>query len=221
MIVEGINTFDIAVNKAKQYFPNLTIKYKDESFLMKVLDKLTFFNASFMAYSTTIGSTIYFPSRHLIDLSPQASNTRLMHELSHMYNSKKKTGIIFSILYLFPQILALLSVPVFFIFGLFKALLCLLFLLPLPSYTRMMEEKQAYIISLYSMHKLNKHGFSINLDTEKDRFIEDFSGPTYYFMWYLPGLKASMDADLEQIKLDGKPTYDAALYSMVDSILEG
>ena len=100
---------------AQQYFPNLKIKYKDESLFMKILGSLLFFNKSFMAtYTTTIGSTIYFPSKKFVEERYYSSILILLHELVHVQDGIKFNPIIFAMLYLSPQIFGLLSVPLFF-----------------------------------------------------------------------------------------------------------
>ena len=53
------------IQAAKKYYPELKVEFKDESKFMKFLGVLLFFNKEFMSnYSTTIGNTVYFPSRH-------------------------------------------------------------------------------------------------------------------------------------------------------------
>lgn len=213
--------FTDVVARSQEKFPALIIKYKDESPLMQFLGKLAFFNKQFMSYTTTLGSTVYFPSRNKIRMSPVGSTIILLHELSHIFNAQK-TKKLNLILYIFPQALALLGIPVFFLFGLFPALLCLLFLLPIPSYFRMEEEKQAYIISLYVIHKLNKiNGYNINLTSQRDSFLEEFGSSSYYYMWPIPGLKGSFDEAIAKIEAGGQPTYDSKLYALIDNILEG
>ncbi len=213
--------FNDVVARAQEKFPSLTIKYKDESLFMKILSKLAFFNKDFMTYTTTVGSTVYFSSATRVKLTPVGSTITLMHELSHIYNMLK-TKKLNLVLYTLPQTLALLAIPMFFLFGLIPALLCLLFLLPIPSYSRMQEEKQAYIMSLYVMNKLNvRNGYNINLYTQKTSFVKEFTGSSYYFMWPFPGIQTSFDDALTEIRLGRKPIYDPSLYALIDNILEG
>lgn len=212
--------FNDIVSRAQVQFPQLTIKYKDQSSLMKILAKILFFN-DFMNYTTSLGNTIYLPSEAKVKISPVSSAVVFMHELSHIYDSKS-LGLTSNLAYLFPQILALLSIPVFFILGFFPALICLLFLLPLPAYFRMQKEKQAYTVSLYVMNKMNhNNGFNINLDTYKETFISEFSSGSYYFMWPFPGIRAAFEDALGKIQNGEKPTYSSELYEMIDKVLEG
>lgn len=213
-------TFDDSVIRAQKYFPSLQIKYKDESPIMKLISKLVFFNDKFSNYATTLGQTIYISSKHRAQTQPEVSIATLCHELSHMYSSKKKTAIIYSLSYLFPQVLVFAAIPVFFFFSLFKSLLCLLFLLPLPSPTRTTEEKQAYTISLYAEHKMNIiRNTQFDLDEKRDEIIAEFKGPSYYFMWWLPGVDNFFVGITSKIKAGDKPEYDQELYAMVDDVI--
>lgn len=71
--------------------PSLKIRYKDESFLMKLLSLLIYpFNQRFSdGYVTTLGSTVYFPSR--LDVSRDWKNAAevLAHEGVHVYDNEK------------------------------------------------------------------------------------------------------------------------------------
>lgn len=219
-----MESFNQVVSRAQGFFPSFNVKYKDESLLMKLLSYLLFFNKRFNLFTTTIGSTVYFPSRNFVQASPASSIVLIMHELSHIFNSSKKNSFVFSILYLLPQILALSAIPVFFLFGLLKSLACLLFLLPLPAYFRMTEEKQAYTISLYVLDKLIKfNDAQVSLDEKKEYFLSEFGGSSYYFMWCLPGLESYFNEVVEKLKAGQIPNsdYPSDLYEMVDKVLEG
>jgi len=60
------------------------IKYKDESLFMKALGLLLSFNKTFMtSFTTTIGSTIYFPSRKwLAERNPETTIAIVAHEVT-------------------------------------------------------------------------------------------------------------------------------------------
>ena len=214
--------FAETVSKAQTHFPNLSIAYKDKSILMKLLSKVLFFNKNFMNYTTTLGSTIYFSSEEKIRIAPVTETVILLHEISHIYNNNKTNDLLFKFKYLFPQILALLAIPAFFLFGWKLAFLCLLFLAPIPAYFRMMEEKQAYIMSLYAMNQLNlKYGFGIDLLEHKNVFVADFSGSEYFWMWPFPGIKADFDQAVIDIQAGIKTAYSQELYGIMDDILMG
>ncbi len=146
--------FSNLVADSQKHFPDLKIKYKDESSLMKVIGYLLFFNKRFMtSYTTTIGSSIYFSNQIFVRSHPIAATIILLHELVHIYDAKKISSFLFSLLYLSPQILAVLSLPLYFLIG-WWSLLFLLLLLPLPAFFRMHFERRAYIASLYVLYKL-------------------------------------------------------------------
>jgi len=108
-------SFQDLIKGAQKYFPNLQIKYKNNSFIMKVFGKILFFNPSFMSdYTTTIDSTIYFPSETFVKTKPIANTVTVLHELVHIHDSQVYNKYIYTLLYLFPQILALFIIPLFF-----------------------------------------------------------------------------------------------------------
>src|SRR6202000_2751600 len=140
---------DKILAKISQYYPDVKIKFKDQSTLMRFIGKLMFWNKEFMTgFTTTIGTNIYFPSENFINLHPITTFATLLHELVHIYDQKRLSKILFMFLYLSPQILTLLIAPLFFIIGPL-ALLLFIFALPIPSYFRMYFEKRAYLVSLY------------------------------------------------------------------------
>lgn len=172
--------FEKCLNISKEYFPNLKIKYKNESSFMKLLSYILFFNKKFMSkYVTTIGSTIYYPSKEYIEENEKRAVVILCHELMHLYQptynlskpASKLDSIVTSFKYLTPQIFA-----VFGFLGFLNPYLFLLFLflLPLPSYYRYIMELEAYSITIYVNYKLN-------LYTNLDSIAEKLSKQDYYF----------------------------------------
>lgn len=212
--------FDNTIKKAQEYFPDIQIKFKNESTLMKIIGTILFFNPSFMTkYITTLGSTVYFQNRDFVNNSPDSATIVFLHELVHINDAKKENKILFSFLYLIPQIFVLLSIPLLFLFGWKIALFSLLFLAPLPAYFRMKDERKAYTISLYVMGKLNKNGYNINIDKEKDFFISQFKGGGYYFMWPFKSIDVYFNDVVDKIKSENRPTNDNDIYDMLDKIL--
>src|SRR5579859_3016444 len=101
--------FQDIVSLAQKDFPDLKIAYKDQSTFMKFLGAILFFNKDFKTtYITTLGSTIYFPSKEFVDADPVNNTIVLMHELVHMADAKKYTRFFFSLSYLLPQLLSIL-----------------------------------------------------------------------------------------------------------------
>ena len=106
----------------------------------------------------------------------------LAHETVHEYDRKRFGTIPFSILYLFPQVLALLAVLAIFAIWNPWWLLCLFFLgfaAPIPSIGRMYLELRGYRVNMMCERLLTGDAKSYA------KFISTsiFSGPDYYFMW--------------------------------------
>lgn len=203
--------------------PEYKVKFKNESLLMKLLGKIFFFNKDFMTnYTTTIGSTIYFPSRQWLKLRQVSAKVVVLHELIHILDSAKYSQLLFSLMYLFPQCLALLAIPAAFFIGLWS-LLFLAFLAPLPAYFRMSLELRAYTFSLYVMHRFNfKHGYNIRLETHARHYVDQFSTSYYYFMWPInkAGIEAHFTDAIARFKNGEKPFYDAKYYDAVDQLID-
>lgn len=84
-------SFSYLFTSAQRYFPNLQVKYKDKSLLMKFLDVLSFLYKGFGTDdSLLIGKTIYFPSEHFIKYRPVSGSVAFMYELVHLHHSTKK-----------------------------------------------------------------------------------------------------------------------------------
>lgn len=186
--------FHIFYNLLKNDLPEFNIKYKDKSLLMKILSKILFFN-NFNEFITTIKYDVYFPSEQFVEKDPKNSIIILSHEFVHAKDAQKYNPIIFSFLYLFPQILFIPSLLLLFIHPLF-ILLSLIFLLPLPAFFRMNFETRGYIMSLYMTNEILKE---LSFSSEKRKEIlyrqaksideKYFKGWAYYKMWPFGVLK--------------------------------
>lgn len=207
---------------AKTYFPKLKIKYKDESWFMKLLGKLLFFNKSFMtSYTTTIGDTIYFPNQKFVKLRPVSAASILLHELVHLYDQKKLTKPIFIFSYLFPQIMVPICLLLFFIIT-WKIMLplTLLFLLPIPAIFRMHWEKRAYISSFYTIQALSlKLKFNPSLESQQQVFLDNFKDSSYYFMWPFKNLNKEFEQAITKVQAGQKPFDDSNLFNMIDDLV--
>ena len=211
--------FNKLIENSQEHFPKLNIKYKDESSFMKLLGFLLFFNKNFMTlYTTTIGSTIYFPSKKFVKENSLSSSLILLHELIHIYDANRYTSFIFSLLYLSPQILFLLTLPLMLIS--WKLIfLSLVFLLPLPSFFRMYFEKRAYFVSLYVLNYFIKNSFLRNtLEENKDFYLSNFKNANYYFMWIFKNLDNEFDLCVDKIKAGEKP-YSDPVFNIIDDLL--
>lgn len=159
--------------------PGFQIKMKEGNFFMKLLSFVLFFNKKFATrYVTTIYPVIYFPKDMLGADNDLETAIILCHEFIHL-RDRKKLSILFNILYLSPQIfalLALLAIP----FSL-NWLWCLLFLLPLPSPFRAYFEFRAYKMSIALYYLL------LNKLPPMDFYVEQFTSSNYY--WMMPAGK--------------------------------
>lgn len=190
--------FDELVTKAKTYFPDLKIKFKDQDPFMKFLGMLMFFNPGFMtSFVTTIGNTIYWPSKE--DLERRSTSEIFIHECIHMYDDKKD-NLLFKIGYLFPQILALPILLLLFVLT-WKIVipLMLLCLAPWPAPWRAKSERRAYFVSMRVGYEL----FGIDPELSGPHYAKNFKNSSYY--WMMPfGEDEKFAVEAANIKA-GKP----------------
>jgi hypothetical protein len=160
------------------------VAFKNESPLMRLLGKILFFNPQFMtSYITTIGKTIYFPTKE--DILGGKMWDVLAHEGVHIIDSQKKP-IRYSLSYLFPQILsvfALFSLLAFFNTGLLLFLLFLIALAPWPARWRVGIERRAYLMSMVCDSMRYGEAW-IRSDYYKLAMAQMYIGPGYYFMMW-------------------------------------
>ena len=151
----------------------IEIAYKDESKFMQLLGKLLFFNKRFMtSYTTTISDTVYFPSRDSVKQNRDTAALVLGHELQHVNDAHKMTFPIFALMYLSPQIFALLAILAIWFSPLW--LLALVCLLPIPSPGRTVLELHGYAVSTV----LIRRWCSWRADC-----VSQFTTSAYYWMW--------------------------------------
>ena len=152
------------------------VKFKDESKFMKFLAFCMFFNKDFMTgYITTLGYTIFFPTRRWTEARDPWDITA--HEYIHMEQFRKNA--LQGVLYLFPQVLAVLSLLSLLAIWLsswwLMSLLFLLTLAPLPAPWRMKYEMEGYSADMAIEYW--RHG---------SQMIDPgyvFSNAGYYWMW--------------------------------------
>jgi hypothetical protein len=192
--------------------PNFKIIQKKDSLLMKLLSFFLFFNQSFMTgYITTIYPNIYVPSwwgrRHKKWNSIELET--LAHEYIHLYD-RRRFGWLFNVLYLSPQIFALLAFGA--IWNLWW-LLCLLFLLPLPSPGRTWLEFRAHKVGLlvrywilcdYKNKTEEKYWNFINSDGV-NWTVRQFSSSVHCYMFPFEGfLRKCFINSLKDVKMNNK-----------------
>jgi hypothetical protein len=189
-------TFQNLVVASKEYFPKLQIKYKNQSWLMKLMGKALFFDPKFMTqYSTTICDTVYFPSEKFTKAHPVSSSVVLLHELVHINDQKKVGKIFFLFSYLLPQILVPICLLLLLVLSWKIVLpLALLFCAPIPAFFRMYWEKSAYLSSFYVLQLLgNKLHFDPHLKAQEDIFLKHFHNSSYYYMWPFHDINKQFD----------------------------
>ena len=170
-----METFERLAEELGKHVP-FRIRFKDESTEMEVLDAFVgWYCPDFMTnYTTVIGSTVYFPNRYEFSSQPYAATRSLAHEAVHMLDAHRYSNILFSIGYLFPQLLVF-GVLLFPFIGL-HALWFLLFALPLPSPIRFYFESRAYAIDVLTAEPEDQA-------TTFEWAIKHFESWNYYKMW--------------------------------------
>ena len=169
-------------------FPQAKMKFKDESKFMKLIGFLLFFNRRFMTdFITTIGFTIYFPSRQWLANNYGTSLGIIAHEFIHMWDRneciKKDKVDTFSIGYLEPQLFSLLSVFAFLAFFSHWFLLFLIFLgfmLPWPSKWRTTWELNGYGMTMLFYSFIQRMQY--NALEHATVLSEEFTTAQYYWM---------------------------------------
>lgn len=162
----------------KEKVPGFKIKFKDESILMKIIEKIMFFNKDFKNYTITIGKTVYFQSRKLLEENLEECFYILTHEAVHVFDYIKHP-VLFIIGYLFPQIFAILT-----IFGILNPyfLLFLLLAAPIPAPYRTWAELRGYKMSC-KIRLLDGWSPEKIKDRIKNRYVNAFIKSSYYFMF--------------------------------------
>ena len=153
---------------------------KSDSWLMKAIAKILFFNKRFLTgYITTIGTTIYWPKAD--DLNHNDFST-LFHEAQHAYDYKRFPPW-FILSYLSPQILTILMLLAFVALTgalwWFVFLGAVAFLAPFPSVFRTHWEMRG--LGCGMAFRIWTTGSII--DRFKEFAVARFVGPDYYFMW--------------------------------------
>lgn len=214
-------SFQSLVKESQKHFPKLQIKYKDQSYLMKILGMILFFNKNFMtSYATTIGSTVYFPSESFVERRGIYAEIIFLHELVHVNDSQKYGKFIFGFLYMSPQILAVLCLPLLFISWKIALILIILFAIPIPSFFRMHFEKRGYMVSLYALNEFgNKFNFDPELDKHCKDYSEHFKNSTYYFMWNFKSIDKELKQAAQTIQ-DGNKPFEDPIFFILDDLIK-
>ena len=170
------STYQKIVEYSRTKF-GVEIAFKDQSWLMKAIGFLLFFNPNFMtSYVTTIGNKIYFPSEAWIFANEDAAARVICHELIHVADEKRFGSFLFKFSYLFPQCFAL-GILLTLIVGPW-ALICLLFLLPFPAPGRAYWEFRGYAMTDAVSY------FTAGSFTDIAWMSSQFTTGKYYFMMW-------------------------------------
>jgi hypothetical protein len=156
-------------------------------------------------FVSTIGSTIYFPSKDFVKNNDQSSIILLAHELVHVKQANKYGKILFGLLYLFPQCLVILALLAPFSIWFLLFLVCAA---PLPAPFRTYFEIDAYAMSLFvsnSQLKFLKNQPSkiaelLSADATKID-TKYFKSSAYWFMWPL-GVSGKLENKIKDIQDD-------------------
>lgn len=207
------------------HLPGFKIAYKDESKLMKVIDKILFFNKKFMTdFTTVLGQTVYFPSKQKVEENQDSYIATLAHEYVHAKDAKRFTNVLFGFLYLVPVSLSPFMWLFAFVHWALALSLFLLFLAPLPAYWRKHFEFRGYVMSLFIRNEIfNKRNLREDvrralLESAVDKYNEHFTGPNYYFMWPF-GVKKKLLSKIDPILSDSLVEEDE-LYKEVRNAFE-
>lgn len=172
---------------------------------MRALSHILFF-VKFDTFATTIGNNIYLPSEEYVKSKELDSITLVGHEFIHVRDEQRLGSFLYKFLYLFPQILAVILIPLFFI-NIYLGLFGLFCLLPLPAYFRRSIELRGYTGTLLGCNLiLKKQGVSlldrqVRLKILVDELNIYFTGSAYYFMWPV-GITDKLKENLDKVLSD-------------------
>ena len=152
-----------------------SLESKEDSGLFCVLSKIVFWNKRFNTdYVTTLYPKVYVPSLPWKEEDHFGAFSVLAHEYIHL-KDRKRLKFFFNLLYLSPQVFSLLS-----LFSLVHSswwLLCLLFLLPIPSPGRAWLEYRGYRCNMAIWYWITED--RIDFDWIANQFV----GSPYYWMF--------------------------------------
>ena len=188
------------------------IRDKKDSFIMRLLSRLLFFNKNFLTnYVTTVYPKVYVPKLPWKENDPISAIATLAHEYVHL-KDRKRMGYLFNFLYLFPQNLVFFS-----LLGIFNPwwYLCLLCALPIPSPTRAWLEYRGYRMTLFVYEYF---GAMRNIDDFTDWIAEHFTNSSYY--WMFPAKSYIKNKLKRDLLLYGTQQKDISEIREIISVLE-
>jgi hypothetical protein len=189
----------------KKISPNFTIKSKSEksglyalvSPIIKIFNKDVDEN-----YITVLFGTMWVPS-DFYERTDSSSLQILAHETRHEYDRRIYGSVLFSLIYLFPQVLSIFSLlsvlsiwfgPMWLLW-----LLSLICLAPLPAPGRAYLERNGYRIN----YIMERWGYgNTNMKPSLDWYTEQFTNSSYYYMFPFKNIVVKQLGDEESIKND-------------------
>ena len=182
--MEEMTWLEEFVEGAQRFCKGFRVREKKDSWWMRMIGRLMFWNDGFMECLTRSGRTVYLPELG-VDIGSMG------HELRHAVDGFRNTNLMVGRMYYFPQWIGLLSllslVAIWGGGGWLWWLVCLVCLLPIPSPGRMMMERRGYLVSLLVLSW--QHGSTIAL-SKVDEVLDLLSGKEYYWAWpFRKGLK--------------------------------
>lgn len=166
--------------------PKFSVKWKNDSWVQKLLGALLFFNPKYMTgYVTTFYPTVYYPSQEDYEKNSADSLIVVAHERVHLLDTARH-GPWFKFSYLLPQVLfapLLLTAIACFVghqkwAALISLVLGLVALAPWPSPWRTQWEKRGYAMTLAANYWL----FGVIPDQLKQSVRSHFLDWSYYKM---------------------------------------
>lgn len=214
-----------------EYSKKIKVKPKSESKILKIVTPIIeLFNSNFSSkFLVTIGNTIWVPDGWF-EATPEhyyyKSRIQIIaHECLHIKQAHEQGKIIHSLLYAFPQILAIFSLlslfAIPFSVSWLWCLLFLLFLAPLPAPFRYKKELEAYrmlLVFLKHVYKFDEEQDKEIFEINKKSISDHLSGANYYFCWPFPSL-IKKDLDREE-PLKAKPYKEAVEFSKRHNLLD-
>jgi len=177
------------VTRTKYNKDFVILSKKNPDLLLKIITPIVMlFNKKFnTGFITILFGKMWMPYGFEDGATDERWLSILIHETFHEMDRKKFTTPLFTLMYLFPQWLGLLS---FLSLGAIWGggmwlwwLACLIFLAPIPAPFRMWFELRAYRTNLLFGKKIYNYD-KANLEIQKKWYAHNaFLGPNYYFCW--------------------------------------
>lgn len=158
---------NLVYSELRRRIPGFKVVQKEASGLMRLLGAVLFFNRRFMTdYVTTFGRTVYCPKDK--ESTQNSAIATLMHEATHTLDWKLSI-----LLYLTPQVFTVFSLLALLLSPWW--LLCLLFILPIPSIGRTYIEARGYGMTIAAKRALGE-------TPSLAAYLPQFTGSAYYWM---------------------------------------